>query len=294
MNVGSSSYPRSVTDATLYQISASKVNAWLDCPRKFWFQYVERTKVSVSWAHLTLGTAIHDTLRDWWDEPAGLRSSDHVTTVLGRHWSARGFRDDGHADQWRASAAAILWRYLSGLDPQFEPLSRERTLAMRVRDVAITARIDRLDRLAPGEAVAVVDYKTGKRVPGVDDVRSSVALALYALCVRQALRRSCSRVELHHVPSATVVGWEHTDEALQRHLTRVLAIAEEMRAAEGQAIPAAPAQEQVAFPTKPGPLCGWCDFRSLCPQGAQASSEQLPWAGLPEVRDCPEASEWPE
>ncbi|MBU6246002.1 MAG: PD-(D/E)XK nuclease family protein [Actinomycetales bacterium] len=276
---------------TVYQISASKASTWLDCPRKFWFQYVARIRVPVIWAHLSLGTALHDTLRDWWDEPAALRTGRHVTNVLDRHWSTRGFRDQAHADQWRASAAAILRRYLGDLDPQFEPLSRERTLAMRVRDVAITARIDRLDLLPPGDAVTVVDYKTGKRVPGPDDVRGSMALALYALCVRQALHRPCSRIELHHVPSATVIGWEHSDEALQRHLGRVLAIADEMRAAEGRAIPSAPAQEQEAFPATPGPLCGWCDFRSQCPQGEQASTPQPSWAGLPEASDWPDPIE---
>lgn len=269
--------------ASLSQISASKVSTWLDCPRKYWFQYVARIRVPVAWAHLSLGTAMHDTLRDWWDEPAALRGVDHVTTVLDRHWSSRGFRDHEQAEQWRAAAAAILWRYLRTLDPQFEPLSRERTLAMRVQDVAITARIDRLDQLPAGDAIAVVDYKTGKRVPGPDDVRGSMALAIYALCVRQALRRPCSRVELHHVPSATVASWDHSDDALHRHLARVLAIAGEMRAAEARAIPEAPPQEQAAFPAVTGPLCGWCDFRSQCPQGELAAAPQPSWAGLPEA-----------
>ena len=43
-------------------------------------------------------------------------------------------------------------------------------------------------------------------VPTTYDVRSSMALALYALAVARTFRRPCLRVELHHLPTGEVVG----------------------------------------------------------------------------------------
>ncbi len=269
----------------LYQVSATKIQAWLDCPRKFWFGYVQRTRVKVSWAHLTMGNALHAALRDWWEVPVAERSMQAVERVLAGHWSAEGFRDDAQAVQWQRSAATILTGYLSSLDPAFAPVSCERTLAFRTDRLAITTRIDRLDAHPDGDQLVVVDYKTGKRIPNADEVRGSMALALYAICVQRALRRPCSRVELHHVPSAAVAGWDHSEQALSRHLRRVEDIAAEMRAAEDQAAPG-DAQEQSAFEPRPGPLCGWCDYRQWCPQGQQAAAPQVPWAGLPEALEA--------
>ena len=58
-----------MTTGRLYPISPSKLGTWLDCPRKFFLQYVERQRVSGSWAHLSMGNAIHNALRGWFDEP---------------------------------------------------------------------------------------------------------------------------------------------------------------------------------------------------------------------------------
>jgi len=54
----------------------------------------------------------------------------------------------------------------------------------------------------------VVDYKTGRHLLTVDDARSSLALALYALAPGGA-ERPCHRVELHHLPPRDP-GWSHT------------------------------------------------------------------------------------
>ena len=37
-----------------------------------------------------------------------------------------------------------------------------------------------------------------------------------------------------------------------------------------------------AFPPRPGPMCGWCDFAQHCPEGKAASAPRAPWSGLPE------------
>ncbi len=57
----------------------------------------------------------------------------------------------------------------------------------------------------PGELV-VVDYKTGRHVLTVDDARTSLALALYALAAERVMRRPCRRVELHHLPTGNGAG----------------------------------------------------------------------------------------
>jgi RecB family exonuclease len=109
-----------------------------------------------------------------------------------------------------------------------------RTVATRTPTSAVSGRIDRLDaRRAEGAPAAedagtelvVVDYKTGRHLLSVDDARSSLALALYALAAGRALRRPCHRVELHHLPTGQVLAWSHTDESLARHLRRAEDIA---------------------------------------------------------------------
>jgi len=127
----------------------------------------------------------------------------------------------------------------------------------------------------------VVDYKTGRHLLTTDDARSSLALALYAVAAARSLRRPCHRVELHHLPTGSVLGWEHTDATLARQIRRAEEIAAECDAADTacrSGLP--PAELDEMFPPRPGPGCGWCDYRQHCPQGSAASPARRPWDGI--------------
>ena len=88
----------------------------------------------------------------------------------------------------------------------------------------------------------------------------------------RSFRRRCRRVELHHLPTGTVAAHEHTDESIARHVRRAEQTAADAVAAEKQL--AAGADPDAAFPTTPGPICGWCDFRRACPAGAERPGQR--------------------
>ena len=71
-----------MTTGRLYAISPSKLGTWLDCPRRFFLQYVERQRASGSWAHLSMGNAIHNALRDWFDDPAAPRTHERAEALV--------------------------------------------------------------------------------------------------------------------------------------------------------------------------------------------------------------------
>ena len=100
----------------------------------------------------------------------------------------------------------------------------------------------------------MVDYKTGRRLLTVDDARSSMALALYALAAGRVLRQPCHRVELHHLPTGQVLAWSHTDESLARHLRRAEDIAEECAAADERMPRVATAAVRRGVPAEPEPV----------------------------------------
>ena len=81
--------------------------------------------------------------------------------------------------------------YVARLDPADEPVGIERTVATRTDMIVLSGRIDRLDArpTEAGTELVVVDYKTGRHLLTVDDVRGSLALALYALAAARVLRR---------------------------------------------------------------------------------------------------------
>ena len=116
--------------------------------------------------------------------------------------------------------------------------------------------------------------------PTDDDARTSLPLALYAAAVWKMFRRRTLRVELHHLPSGTVAGHEHTPESLARKVEQARSIARDARRADLDF--AARGEDSELFPPRPGPLCGWCDVRAHCPEGRAAGPEKSDWAALEE------------
>ena len=270
----------------LYPCTPTRLSAWLDCPRRYRMSYLDRPSPPKGppWAHNSLGASIHNALAGWWRLPLEQRTVAAAGTLVARGWIDEGFADQTQSARYRDQAARMVERYVAGLDPADEPLGVERTVATRTDRIAVSGRIDRLDwRAAEGAdaGLVVVDYKTGRHLLTVEDARSSMALALYALAAGRALRRPCHRVELHHLPSGRVLAWSHSDESLARHVGRAEDIASECAAADEQMRDGLPADRyDEVFPPRPSSACGWCDYLRHCPEGAAAAVPRRPWDGL--------------
>lgn len=283
----------------LYSCTPSRLNTWLDCPRRYRFTYLDRPapQKGPPWAHNSVGVSVHNALAGWWREPYERRTPAMAGVLLNNGWIGEGFRDAAQAATWRVRAREMVVGYTASLDPSDEPVGVERTVATRTSVIAVSGRVDRLDRR--GEELVVVDYKTGRRPLTEDDARSSLALAVYAVASSRMMRRPCHRVELHHLPTGSIVEWEHSEESLARHIGRAEEIATEASeadeayrawageaprgsrtAAAGRTPPAVPPQVDKVFPPRTGPLCSWCDFRAHCPEGQEAAGGRQPWDGL--------------
>jgi RecB family exonuclease len=274
----------------LYSCTPTRLNTWLDCPRRYRMSYLDRPvpPKGPAWAHNSLGASVHNALAGWWRLAVARRTVEAAAALLDGGWITEGYSSDAQSLRYRNWARAMLESYVSGLDPADEPVGVERTVSTRTDVIAVSGRIDRLDsRLAPGletSELVVVDYKTGRHVLTVDDARSSLAMALYAVAAARSLRRECRRVELHHLPSGRVLAWEHTEESLTRHVRRAEQIAAECADADERMRTLLPREKyDEVFPPSPSPACGWCDFLRHCPEGRAAAVARRPWDGLAEL-----------
>jgi putative RecB family exonuclease len=275
----------------LFVATPTKLLTFADCKRKYRYTYLEtpRPPKGPPWAHNTVGAIVHEVLADFFGRwPASRRTPDEVVAKMRSSWRSEGFRDERQSLDWRDRSTEMVLGYLRDSDPYYEPRGVERTVAFTTARASLRGRVDRIDERpardgSGGTELAIVDYKTGRRPLTPVDARSSLAMALYVLGARRVLRRPCTRVELHHLPTNTVAAADHDDDSLARHQKRAESMADDAAAAEArweQGL--TPAEADEAFPPEPSPLCGWCDFAKICPQGRRESPTRDPWAGLDE------------
>jgi putative RecB family exonuclease len=262
----------------LYSASPSKLLVWLDCPRRYRMQYLDRPKPAARSrrAHTSVGVATHNALRDFWDLAPLDRTPAAVEALVRHSWIDVGFRNPDQSALWRARTTARVTAYLRGIDRDQQPLGVERAVALHTETLSVTGRVDRLDD-RDGELV-VVDYKTGRARLTDDDARTSLPMALYAVAVARMFRRPCARVELHHLSTGAVLTHKHTPETLARKLAEAESIASDLRKADAEY--AEHGVESPLFAPQVSSICTWCDFRAHCPEGQRVGPEKSDWAAL--------------
>jgi len=262
----------------LIKVTPARLSTWMDCPRRFRMNYLDRPTPprGGAFAHSTLGAVVHNSLRAFFELPVRRRTPEAGAALVGQNWNDEGFAGPVQAATYRDIAAGWVAEYVEGIDVADDPIGLERWVSAPIGTIVAEGRVDRIDE-RDGELV-IVDYKTGRTALTTDDARASQALALYALAARRTLRRPCSRVELHHLPSGTVAAWEHTEESLTRQRQRAEESAEEFNLATDTL--KAGGDPDVLFPPQVGRQCAWCDFRRSCPEGQAAGPQAEPWALL--------------
>lgn len=265
----------------LFPCTPSKIAAYDSCPRRYHLTYLQRPAPpkGAPWAHNSMGAAVHAALRQWWDLPRERRTPESAGRLLDAAWTGDGFRDEEQSRRWRDRARDWVQGYVVTVDAGTEPVGLERHVAATTARLAVSGRADRIDE-RDGELV-IVDYKTGRRPLTETDARSSQALAFYVIGARRTLRRPCHRVELHHLPTGSVLSWRHDEASLQRQVSRAENTADDIVAAT-DTLEAGASPDEV-FPARPGPQCTWCDLRRHCPEGQRAAVPAEPWSGLGEL-----------
>lgn len=167
------------------RLSASQADSYLRCPRRYAFERRLRVDQGGS-AYQEIGSIIHAAL-EIAESAAAERGDDHATAeealdALRTVFDPGAFGGGAWADAWWARAATIVER-LYELWPGTGPgVEFEASFDLELSGVRWTGRIDRVERR--GDALHVVDYKTGTTVPKVDEAATSIQLGLYVLGLR--------------------------------------------------------------------------------------------------------------
>src|SRR5690242_10178957 len=102
----------------LFSCTPSKLLTWLDCPRRYRFQYVDRPTPprGPAWAHNSVGTAVHLALARLWDLPVAERTPAAGRRLLEQAWQTDGFADPEQAERWKGYAGDMVAAYVARLD----------------------------------------------------------------------------------------------------------------------------------------------------------------------------------
>ncbi len=262
--------------------SHSKLSAYENCPRQYEYRYVQKLPAETESIEAFVGKRVHEILERLyhhigrWQRPPSLRQVlDRFEKDWPLHWSDRVaiIKSEQSADDYKRLGTRCLENYYRGHYPfdQAETVGLEQHVALaldsdgryRVRGI-----VDRIARPRPGH-YEIHDYKTGSYVPPQRRLDEDRQLGLYQIALEQS-RRDVESVELvwHYLAFGKTLRSSRTPEALDGLKRDTIGLIDVIESA-------------TEFPVKPGPLCRWCEYRALCPEGQRvaASREEPPAPG---------------
>jgi RecB family exonuclease len=236
------------------RLSFSRVDAYRSCPLKFRFGYVDKLPQEPS-PHLSWGSSIHAALEAWWDQK--LPSPPPVEALLQSLYD--GWDDSGFAGmpretklEWYRHAQDVLRRHHERHAPTYRPaVATEEWFELDLGDdIEVVGSIDHVARTDDG-GIGIVDWKTNRKAKPARYVTGSLQLAIYVLAARELWGTEPEWVALDFVVPGVRVTVPRSEIDTEAALATLHEVAALIRAE--------------AFDPTPSRLCGWCDYRGLCP-----------------------------
>jgi len=192
-------------------LSYSSIQAYIDCPRQYWFRYDERLPAEQS-AEAVQGVILHEVLRRAGDERRRGQSlnAERLRELHEEVWSETRFPDERRAPTFRRNGLAQLEAFLAAGGFDIAPEHLEREFSAQVDGFTLHGIIDRVDHPAGG-AWSIVDYKTGRPIARK---RRDLQVALYALGAEAALELKDPHLEVVYLASGSRVQVEGTPSLL--------------------------------------------------------------------------------
>lgn len=244
--------------------SYSRLDTYKKCPRKYAYKYLEKPDIEKRASiEAYLGTTCHNAIQQVYRDLALSKrmSLEEVLAFYENEWDKRRpdnlriVRERYTEGHYRETGR----RYVQDFYAAHAPFEDGRTIGVE-KDVYINIRdgymlVGRIDRLVDhGKGcLEVIDYKTDRNLPSLQDLEQNWQLPLYHLGLQQMFPEvtdvKCTWYYLAHGKSLSL---RRTQEDLDRLKGDVLALIGTI--------------ESVAtFEPNPTALCSWCDYEAICP-----------------------------
>ena len=241
-------------------LSPSSVSTWLQCPRRFFHQKIQRIKEPPTEAQV-LGNFVHEALEYFYAYSPDKRDAGALKDCMREVWLNKWEKQYDALDSHDGSKSDFKWQSHWLCDaifqmedpPEVDIGGRELQVKGKIGNAPMFGYVDRWTQEEDG--VVISDYKTGRMPKPEYEDDSKRQVAIYSMLAEDILEQPVLRADLLYLKSQKTVSYE-VDEELQNEVIETV---------EGVWEGVLEGCETGEFETITGPLCNWCSFKPQCP-----------------------------
>ncbi|MUM22698.1 RecB family exonuclease [Mycobacterium sp. CBMA271] len=244
-------------------LSPSRASDFKQCPLLYRFRAIDRLPEPASTAQVR-GSLVHAALEDLYARPAAEREYATAAGLVEPAWERLVESKPELAEVVEAErlprfldeARDLLSGYYRLEDPTgFDPDSCEERVEVELSDgTMLRGFVDRID-VAPGGAMRLVDYKTGRSPRALFEAKALFQMKFYAVALYRTRGVVPRRLRLLYLSDGEVLDYSPDEAELLKFEKTLMAIWKTIQnlGTTGD------------FRPNPSRLCDWCAHKSLCP-----------------------------
>jgi len=273
--------------------SYSALNTYKTCPLKYKYSQIDKIKEPKR-IEAVFGTLIHSALKFMFERNPVYPTIDEVIDFYTQKWTEKSekveWRDEKKKEaeekMFFEEGVKIIKNFYKKNQPwTFDVVELEGRFSFDLLDESsgqthtIAGIIDRIDKDPNSEVYEIIDYKTGKKMPSQEMLDEDLQLGVYHLALSsrwpqvlpENIKTSLYFLK-HNEKISTTPAIETAQKAKQQILNTIREIEERT--------------EKDEFPPLPGPLCGWCGFKKMCPMWShEYKAEETPTKTEEEIKE---------
>lgn len=180
----------------MYSISPYKLNMYLECPRHYWWNYINPSTRNQFPArpYFTMGDHVHNALKYFYNLPGDKRTKQVLIGLLETQWLKKngieaGFKTQAQEEEYHERARLMLSAFFDREDITCKPLWASDSLIKAGVSETLTfmGKIDRVDETPAG--LHIIDYKTSK-----EEREDEWQLAMYAVMATRFFKKPVAKL----------------------------------------------------------------------------------------------------
>lgn len=247
--------------------SHSKINTYLQCPRKYKLQYIDKIKIPEGAQSIEglMGSCVHEALKQLYQdlEFSKLLTFEEIKKLYLAQWDTNLNnqiiipKQGLSSENFRDSGLSMLRQYYHHYAPfdQSKTIALEKKIQFPLLEYQMIGYIDRLGIRDDG-VYEIHDYKTSSSYPTKADIDNDRQLSLYQLGIK-SIFLNVQKVVLiwHFLKQDQEISITRSDEELIQITKDVVAWIRKM-------------EHDPSYQPNESPLCAWCFYVNYCPAKA--------------------------
>lgn len=180
----------------MFSISPYKLNMYLECPRHYWWSYINPSTKSIQIVrpYFTMGDHVHNSLKLFFNLPVDQRTKAKLLELLELQWRKRtgltgGFNTPQQEAGYKERAQLMLSGFVDAEDIKIQPLwASDQLIKVSVsQELDFIGKIDRVDETPAG--LHIIDYKSGK-----EESEDEWQLPMYAVMAKRHFKKPVAKL----------------------------------------------------------------------------------------------------